>query len=354
MIAAKAYLIRESGIVPGIEEIQLAEELSRGQVRLRVLYSGLCATQMEEIFVSSRNAKYMPHLFGHEGVGVIEAIGPGVETKRVGDTCVIHWRQSSVGIDAEPGQYFSSGRKVNCGKVVTFSTHVVVPENRVTNLPDGFPMDRAALLGCSLTTGWGSVAKVGSHNANDCVLVVGLGAVGTAAAWSARLRGSSVVLGLDTKTSKSASWRNSGVTAFFSNLAEFDGNSPERPSLDMVSLALDTSGNTEVIEYLLNKLPRSSRLVLVGMPSSSNLPQLNFQRLLDGLSLLGSNGGAVDPGLEIEIVAGLFRKLFDKELANFSKVFGSHDLWLAISEFSSGHSLRPILSFAQESDQHAH
>lgn len=345
MIDAQAYVLRRTGVIPELVDIQISEELSRGQVRLRVQYSGLCATQMEEIFVSSRNAKYMPHLFGHEGVGVIEAVGPGVETKKVGDTCVIHWRQSSVGLDAEPGRYFFKGQKINSGKVVTFSTQVVVPENRVTGVPNKFPLEKAALLGCSLTTGWGSVSKVGNHSPDDCVLVVGLGAVGTAAAWSARQRGSKVVLGLDTKPDKLQTWPKSGVTHFFSSLSELGGSSGKRPPIENVNLAIDTSGNAEVIEYLLASLPNLSRIVLVGMPSGPKLPELNFQRLLDGLTLSGSNGGSVDPGLEIETVSEVFLHLFENELSGFSREFGGQDLVTAISEMSSGSSLRPIMSF---------
>ena len=344
MIDAQAYVLRETGVIPELEDIQVSGELTAGQVRLKVLYSGLCATQMEEIFVSSRNTKYMPHLFGHEGVGVIEAVGPGVTTKQVGDTCVIHWRQSSVGLDANPGSYFVSGKKINSGKVVTFSTQVVVPENRTSHLPVGFTTNMGALLGCSLTTGWGSVAKVGQHKSSDRVLIVGLGAVGTSAAWTAFKRGSQTVLGVDSKPSVAARWSSSGVTHFFASISDLVDTSSTDANLSSIDLAIETSGNSEVIEFLVNNLPDRARLVLVGMPSSKRFPELNIQRLLDGLSLTGSNGGSVDPGQDLEPVASQFMSLLDSHLGGSVLTLEKDSLAAAISHFRDGSFLRIVLA----------
>lgn len=345
MIDAQAYVLRETGVVPELEDIQIWDELSSGQVLVKVLYSGICATQMEEIFVSSRNAKYMPHLFGHEGVGVVEKVGPGVTSRKVGDTCVIHWRQSSVGLDANPGNYFVGGKKINGGKVVTFSSRVVVPENRLTQLPDFFQPYIGPLLGCSLTTGWGSVVKLGRHQSNHRVLVVGLGAVGSAAAWAARLGGSEIVWGVDAKTGVAARWEETGVTNFFSGLHSLHETRSDGLSIATIDLAIDTSGNSEVIEYLVENLSPTARLILVGMPTSEDLPRFNFQRLLDGLSLEGSNGGAVDPGTDIEIVGNLFSKLLDGQLSGSVRAFSRDSLGLAIAQFREGNYLRTVIDF---------
>lgn len=344
MIDAQAYVLRETGVIPELEDIQVSDELTAGQVLLKVLYSGLCATQMEEIFVSSRNAKYMPHLFGHEGVGVVEAVGPGVNTKQVGDICVIHWRQSSVGLDANPGSYFVGGERIKSGKVVSFSTQVVVPENRVTSLPERFPIEKGPLLGCSLTTGWGSVTKVGQHKSSDRVLIVGLGAVGTSAAWTALKRGSQTVLGVDSKPSVAARWSSTGVTQFFSSISDLVETSSTETNITSIDLAVETSGNSEIIEFLMNHLPQRARLVLVGMPSSRRFPRLNVQRLLDGLSLAGSNGGSVDPSQDLEPVASQFNSLFDSHLSDSVLTLEKDSLAAAISHFRDGSFLRVVLA----------
>jgi S-(hydroxymethyl)glutathione dehydrogenase/alcohol dehydrogenase len=348
MIEAKAYVLRKTGEIPSLEDIRVSDDLKPGQVMLRVLYSGLCATQMEEIFVSSRNAKYMPHLFGHEGVGVVEALGPGVKTKKLGDICVIHWRPSSIGMDSEPGDYFVNQTKISSGKVVTFSTRVIVPENRITPLPQGFPVDRGALLGCSMTTGWGSVVRVGSHSSGDRVLVIGLGAVGTFAAWTARLLGSIEVVGVDPKPEIQTSFSDRGVNELFRDLSELDRQQGEFSRLEGFDLAIDTSGKTDVIERLIAGLPSKARLVLVGMPSSSSWPLLDVQKLLDGLQLLGSNGGRADPGDDISVVGRLMADLFQKELSTSIGICRHDELELATNKFRQGSKLRIILTMAGE------
>lgn len=298
MIDAQAYVLRETGVIPELEDIQVSDELSVGQVRLKVLYSGLCATQMEEIFVSSRNAKYMPHVFGHEGVGVIQAVGPGVETKQVGETCVIHWRQSSVGLDAEPGHYFSNGQKISSGKVVTFSTQVVVPENRITHCPIDVSITTASVLGCSLPTGWGSVVRVGKIRPGDVAIIVGLGAVGTSAARVALAAGASKVIVVEPREVDPAMLKTPLVVHFASVddvglRLELHKHSGEKV------LAIDTSGSQSAIESLLEHLKPESRLVLVGMPKEGEKVRLDTQKLLDGLRIIGSNGGDFDPAKDL-------------------------------------------------------
>lgn len=346
MIDAKAYVLRETGVVPSLEDIRVSDDLKPGQVLVRVLYSGLCATQMEEIFVSSRNAKYMPHLFGHEGVGVVEAIGPGVETKKPGDVCVIHWRPSSVGLDATPGAYFANNNKLNSGKVVTFSTHVVVPENRITPLPLGFPLEAASLLGCSMTTGWGSTVKVGLHNSASRVLVLGIGAVGTFAALAASILGSETVVGIDPKFEFELNSPTAGLSHSFKSLDELAREVGASLSIKDFDLVIETSGRSEVIEKLIEELPLHARLVLVGMPSSRSLPLLNFQRLLDGLSIVGSNGGGTDPGKDIGVVAELFRNMVGSQLLDQLQISSAENLRLAVDSFGSPGILRFILQMS--------
>jgi len=302
MIAAQAYILRATGKSPDLEDIFVSDQLTKGQVRLRILYSGLCATQMEEIFVSSRNAEHMPHMFGHEAVAIVRDIGPGVLTKKIGDICVVHWRKSSIGLDSQPGSYFSGNKQVKSGKVVTFSTDVVVPENRVSHLPPGVSHESGVLLGCALTTGWGSVVKVGQFSPGESLLVIGLGAVGVFSVLAAKQLGSRSVIGIDPKAAIISKVKQIGLDEFFPSLQRyFHGERYARHDRSTrPDLVIETSGDAGVIESLVDWLPVTSRLVLVGMPRESARPRINTQRMLDGLKLLASNGGEVDPGLDLE------------------------------------------------------
>jgi len=342
MIDAQAYVLRDKGVVPQLEEIKVSESLSRGQVLVRVLYSALCATQMEEIFVASRNEKHMPHLFGHEGVGTIEQVGPGVSNRKVGETCVIHWRESSQGLDASPGNYSVGSNRINAGKTVTFSTHVVVPENRLTVAPANIPLHLAPLFGCSLSTGWGSVVKVGKFLAPEPVIVTGLGAVGTFAALSAKLLGSQYVIGIDPKPSLASSWQARGLDAFYPSIDVALRELKMAPSLP--ELIIEASGDLGVIESLSAWATKSSRLVLVGMPKGGGMARIDVQNLLEGLTLKGSNGGGVDPASDYQSISELFSQTLSGLQSQAVKLLRLEELDEAVQDFSTGSHLRIALS----------
>jgi len=298
---------------------------------------------MEEIFVSSRNAEHMPHLFGHEAVGVIEQVGQGVITKKIGDICVIHWRKSSIGLDSEPGAYFSKGARIKSGKVVTFSTNVVVPENRVSPLPREVPPHYGVLLGCSLTTGWGSVLKVGEFLPGESILIIGLGAVGVFAALTAKKMGARLVTGVDRKISTGQKSERIGLSRFHPSLEEYLTQNRPEDGHRAPDLVIDTSGDPKVIEEIISWLPTSSRLVLVGMPRGKVNPKIDIQKMLDGLKLAGSNGGGVDPGIDLQAASGLLIEIRRAESPLEIKVMAADSLARAVKDFQTQGLLRFVL-----------
>ena len=83
-----------------VEDIKLPEKLSFGQVLVKVFYSGICGAQINEIDAVKGKDKFLPHLLGHEGSGIVEKIGEGVTTVKKGDHVVMHWRQG-LGIESD-------------------------------------------------------------------------------------------------------------------------------------------------------------------------------------------------------------------------------------------------------------
>ena len=90
-----------------IRDVQLTE-LAFGQVKVRVLVSGLCGAQLQEISGLKGNKGFLPHLLGHEGSGLVEAVGIGVTRVKVGDKVVMHWRVGQ-GIDSPFPKYILNG-----------------------------------------------------------------------------------------------------------------------------------------------------------------------------------------------------------------------------------------------------
>ena len=88
-----------------IREVELTD-LKVGQVLIKIIVSGLCGAQLHEIRGHKGNAKFLPHLMGHEGCGIVESVGPGVTTVKVGDKVVMHWRPGT-GIEAPPPTFLT-------------------------------------------------------------------------------------------------------------------------------------------------------------------------------------------------------------------------------------------------------
>ena len=110
----KAAILTESCKPLVIDEITLPAQLDYGQVLVKVVYSGICGAQLNEIDARKGPDKFLPHLLGHEGGGIVERCGPGVTVVKPGDHVVMHWRQGR-GIN-RPGRFIYSCAKIAAGE----------------------------------------------------------------------------------------------------------------------------------------------------------------------------------------------------------------------------------------------
>src|SRR5215468_6260340 len=144
---AKAAILARSRAPLVVDEIALPDELGVGQVLVKVFCTTICGAQLNEIEATKGPDKFLPHLLGHEGGGVVLKIGPGVQHIKEGDHVVLHWRKGQ-GIHCKPPKYSWDGRVVNSGWVTTFNEAALISENRLTPIPKSVPFDVAALMGC--------------------------------------------------------------------------------------------------------------------------------------------------------------------------------------------------------------
>ena len=140
----KAAILEQIDAPLSVREVELTE-LKFGQVLVKVLVSGLCGAQLHEIKGHKGNAKFLPHLMGHEGCGIVEEIGLGVTTVEPGDKVVMHWRPGS-GIESPFPNYVLDGKTISSGKVTTLNEYSIVSENRITKIPYHTPSVLAAML----------------------------------------------------------------------------------------------------------------------------------------------------------------------------------------------------------------
>ena len=160
-----------------VTEIDLPSTLDVGQVLVEFHYSGICGSQLGEIDGVKGPDKWLPHLLGHEASGKVVAIGPGVKHANPGQAVVAHWRPGK-GIEANTPKYNWNGKVVNAGWITTFNRHAVISENRLTPISAKADLKSAALYGCAVTTGLGTIENKARVRFGDIVVVFGAGGIG--------------------------------------------------------------------------------------------------------------------------------------------------------------------------------
>ncbi len=290
-----------------VDEVGLPERLEFGQVLVRVVYSGICGAQLNEIDGAKGEDPYLPHLLGHEGSGVVLEAGPGVKAVSAGDRVVMHWRKGR-GIEAPTPRYRWRGQWLNAGWVTTFNQYAVVSENRVTPIPDGLELDVAPLLGCAVTSGLGVITNNAHVRIGDSVVVFGAGGVGLNVIQGAVLAGAHPIIAVDLYDAKLEFARKFGATHTINSrqtnaLAEIQ-RILGRGGADVV---VDVTGQVDVIETAYELAGPTGRVILVGVPAKGKKPSFYTLPLHFGKVITGSHGGETDPTVDIPRYVRLYR-----------------------------------------------
>ena len=302
----KAAVLEKLNYPLAIREI-FPTQLLPGQVYVKVLASGLCGAQLHEIRGHKGNGKFLPHLMGHEGCGIVKEVGPGVTTVQEGDKVVMHWRPGS-GIESEFPKYHLGEKIISSGKCTTLSEYSIVSENRLTKVPHDTPTVLAAMLGCSLTTALGIIDNECNLKFGESVAVIGCGGVGLNLIQAAKMKNAYPVYGVDINDKMFDLTHQIGVDIFTCDL-EFI---PEK-----VDVILDTTGVPEVISKAFDKLAPSGRLIMVGQPApGTDLNIFNPLSMFDGQgkSIRASQGGGTKPDEDIP----RYIKLANREMLDFN------------------------------------
>lgn len=225
----KAAVLHEARQPMTIEDVTL-DKPRPDEVRIRVAASGLCHSDYH--FMIGDLACPMPAVMGHEASGVIEAVGDNVRAFKPGDrvvTCVssfcgecgecqsglthlcgdkptrpLKFGESRMSLGKQPVFQFS--------ELGAFAEEMLVHSHAVTKLPDGMPLDVAALLGCAVITGVGAVTARAQVRIGQTVAVIGCGGVGLNVIQGARLAGASRIIAVDLTPSKLELARQFGAT----------------------------------------------------------------------------------------------------------------------------------------------
>jgi len=287
----KAAVLEKIDAPLAIRDVELTE-LKVGQVLVKILVSGLCGAQLHEIRGHKGNAKFLPHLMGHEGCGIVEEVGPGVTTVKVGDKVVMHWRPGT-GIEAPFPSYVLDGKSMSSGKVTTLSEYSIVSENRLTTVPQDTPEDLCAILGCALTTAMGIIDNEVDLKFGESVAVVGCGGVGLNLIQAAALKSACPIYAIDNNVTKRDLCFTAGASLFTNSVTNLD---------EKVDVIIDTTGIPEVISECVSKLSGKGRMILVGQPAPGRgVEVMNAVNLFSGMgqSIKATQGGKTNPAEDI-------------------------------------------------------
>ena len=226
----KAAVLFAPGAPFEIRDVALDAPQSH-EVRVRVAASGLCHSDWH--FACGDLPVEVPAVLGHEVAGIVEAVGDSVTTVQVGDhvvscslifcghcdqcvsgrshTCADKPERSKSG----PARMTMAGRPVFQGsKLGGFAEEILVHENGIVRIDRAMPLDRAALLGCGVLTGFGAVVNSAQVRPDSRVVVIGTGGVGLNVLQTAKLAGARQIVAVDINPAKEALARQFGATDF--------------------------------------------------------------------------------------------------------------------------------------------
>jgi len=368
MTDVRAAVLRAAGDPASIERLTLAEPRA-GEVRVRIQASGVCHSDLHV-----RDGDWprpTPMAMGHEGAGVIEAMGPGVRSLSVGQPVALSWlvpcdicRSCRAGrvwacVDSPSFRHrmqdgatvlgASDGTAVlsYCG-IGTMAEATVVPEAAAIALPDGVDPGVAALIGCCVTTGVGAVLKTAVVPAGASVAVFGLGGVGLSCVMGAAIAGASRIVALDRVAEKLDVARALGATdglvatsdraATLEALRDLTDGGPD--------YVFEAIGRVATVELAIESLPIGGTAVLVGLTPFEARASFGVYPLVDGSRrVLGSNYGFADPAVDFARYAALHlagrlpaERLIDRRI-------GLDDLEGAFDRLRAGEGLRQVVVF---------
>jgi Zn-dependent alcohol dehydrogenase len=331
-LRARAVVVRDVASGAGIEDVEV-DDPHDGEVRVRLAASGVCGSDLHVLHGRS-NAVTFPMVLGHEGAGVVESVGPGVEGVAPGDHVVValygpcHACASCV-----------RGRFVHCsgparvaaifGRMADGSTrlrttdgqplhpmvgtgtlaeYAVVRASQVIRIDDDLPLDVLCLAGCGVTTGLGAVFNIAEVATGDTVAVVGCGGVGLNVVQGARIAGATTIVALDTNPAKLDLARRLGATHTLDPGAGGIAAAVGEIVPGGVDVAFEVVGSPDLVaEAFLATRPGGTCVMVSAMPPGATIP-VDGRALFSDRRLRGCIGGNNVPAVDIPRITALYRQ----------------------------------------------
>lgn len=353
-----------------IEEVDVMMP-RKGEVLVKIVASGVCHTDAFTLSGEDPEGVF-PAILGHEGGGIVEAVGEGVTSVAVGDHVIPLYTP-----ECGECKFCKSGKTNLCQKIratqgkglmpdgttrfykdgkpifhymgtSTFSEYTVLPEISLAKVNKDAPLEEVCLLGCGVTTGMGAVLNTAKVKAGDTVAIFGLGGIGLSAIIGATMVGASRIIGIDINESKFELAKKLGATDCI-NPKNFDKPIQE-VIVEMTDGGVDFSfeciGNVDVMRSALECCHKGwGESVIIGVAGAgqeiSTRPfQLVTGRVWRGTAFGGVKGRSQLPGIVEQYLAGEFK------LKDFiTHTMSLDDINTAFDLMHEGKSIRSVIHF---------
>jgi S-(hydroxymethyl)glutathione dehydrogenase/alcohol dehydrogenase len=327
----KAAVCWTAGQPWSVEEVEL-DPPKTGEVLVRYAATGLCHS--DDHLITGDMPATLPTVGGHEGAGVVEEVGPGVTSVAPGDHVVLsfipacgrcRWCATGRSNLCDLGAILLSGAQLDGthrfharGQGVgamcclgTFSPYSVVNEASVVKIDEDIPLELAALLGCGVTTGYGSAVNTARVMPGETVVVVGFGGIGANAVQGARIAGAERIVVVDPVESKRDLAKIFGATHTASSMTEAQPLVNELTRGQLADAAIYTVGvgRGDDVAPLMSLVSKGGRVVITAVSPllDTQVTMSLFELTIWQKELRGSLFGASNPRAAIPELVSLYR-----------------------------------------------
>ncbi|KRA31091.1 MULTISPECIES: zinc-binding dehydrogenase [unclassified Nocardioides] len=353
----KAAVVREPGTIT-VEDIDIPTPGPR-QVRVRLVATGVCHSDVTGL--SGLVPVPTPVVLGHEGAGIVDAVGSAVTSLSPGDhvvlsitdgcgrcyqcqngafgLCEISAPRQLAGTLGDGTTPLSKGSETIHNYLLqsSFAEYAVVPEQCAVKIREDAPLEVAALLACGVTTGYGAVVRKARVAPFASVLIIGLGGVGLASVMAARLSGATTIIGVDRSKEACDLAMELGLTHtivadestdILGEVMALTGRG--------VDHAFDVVGISDTMNLAIAATRAGGEAVLIGLGDVMAVATVPLFLLLSEKRITGTTNGSIRPHVDIPAILDLFmegRFPVDKLI---TRRYALGDIATALAEVGSG------------------
>lgn len=365
----EAAVVKEESGPFEIETLDL-EEPQAGEVLVRIVGAGICHTD-----VAVRDQYYptpLPAVLGHEGSGVVEDVGEGVERVEPGDRVVLTFDfddecpNCRSGHQAYCDDFFAhnfAGRRVADGSTPihddgedvsalffgqsSFATHAIATERNVVSVGEDVPLELLGPLGCGIQTGAGGVINTLDPQAASSIVVFGTGSVGLSAVMAADLKGCTDIVAVDLMESRREKALDLGAThAIDPEEVEDTVEAVQNHLGGGADYSVETTASPQVLRQAVDCLRQYADCAVIGAPPLGTEVSLDVNNVLFGRNVKGVIEGDSTPDQFIPDLIDLYQRgkfPFD-EIVTY---YDFEDIEQAVKEQEAGEVIKPVLRMSE-------